>query len=153
MNCLNETEIQRYLDGEFPKHMLPEISEHLISCSICSELYEEAIESKNQVFSFLDEVSAFEQAIVIPEFLPKQYTIRLKLIVYWLSAAATILLFVVFGIHMKSQSIKQKQLENTAKATYEFTRNTDPNKMFHDKQIIVVMTNSSGEVVETSITE
>jgi hypothetical protein len=153
MNCLNETEIQKYLDKEFPEQLLLEIADHLSTCTICKERFVEARETKNQIFSFLDEVRALEQTIEVPEFRPIKQNKSRKLIISVVSVAATVLILIGMGIHLKSQNLKQKQSENTDKATYEITRKADPNKMFHDKQIIVVETNASGEVVETSFTE
>ncbi|MFA5971297.1 MAG: zf-HC2 domain-containing protein [Lentimicrobiaceae bacterium] len=153
MNCLNEIEIQKYLDRELPEEMLNGVEQHLKLCSACKDTYSQALESKSQVFAFLDQFAAFDTPREIPVFKPGLKKRSLKKIVAITSIAASILLFIGFGIKINNQKTTQKQIDNITKATYEVTRNIDPNKMAHDKQIIVVTTNSSGEVIETTITE
>ncbi len=153
MNCLNETEIQKYIDSELPETMLNEVKVHLEMCSVCNEGIRQAQESKSEVFTFLDEFAALDLPVEIPVFKAMPKKMSLKRYVLFTSIAASILLIIGFGIRMNNQRTSKKQIINITKAQYEITRNTDPNKMLHNKQIIVVITNSSGEVIETSITE
>jgi hypothetical protein len=153
MNCLNEIEIQQYLDYELPEEIMNEVEQHLKLCSTCKETYSQSLESKSQVFAFLDEFASFDLPRQIPVFKLGSKKRGLKKIIVITSIAASIILFIGFGIKINYQNTTQKQINNITKATYEITRNTDPNKMLHDKQVIEVTTNSSGEVIETAITE
>jgi hypothetical protein len=153
MNCLSEKEIQEYLDHELTQNRLLEVEQHLKNCSVCKVTYNQAQESKSQLFAFLDEYTSFEIPQQIPAFKIEPRLSSLKKYILITSIAASLLLFTGIGIRINNQRNMQKQLNNITKATYEITRNTDLNKMVHNKQIIVVTTNSSGEVIETSLTE
>ncbi|MEI8046116.1 MAG: zf-HC2 domain-containing protein [Bacteroidota bacterium] len=153
MKCLSETELQEYLDGELLDEILNEVQEHLNVCPDCMENFCKAQESKSRVFTFLDELAAFDMPLEVPVFKISKKKRRMKKLVLITSIAASILLSIGIGIRINNQKTTQKQMDNITKAMYEITRNTEPNKMMHDKQIIIVVTNSSGEVIETSITE
>jgi hypothetical protein len=153
MNCLSETEIQQYIDQELAEDRFNEAEQHLKNCSVCMETYNQAKESKSQIFAFLDEYTSFDSPLEVPAF--KIKTKKRSLVKYILisSIAASVLLFIGIGIRINNQKNMQKQMNNITKASYEITRNTDLNKMVQNKQIIVVITNSSGEVIESSFTE
>jgi len=153
MNCLSETEIQQYLDHESTEERLNEVEQHLKECSGCKETFSHAQESKSQIFTFLDEYTSFDfpQEIPVFKYTPKKRSLKKYILIT--SIAASILLFIGIGIRINNQNNMQKQKNNITKATYEITRNTDLNKMVHNKQIIVVTTNSAGEVIESSLTE
>ena len=153
MNCLSETDIQQYLDLELTEDRKDEMEQHLKECSVFRLTYNQAQESKSQIFAFLDEYSSFDIPQEIPIFKIEPKISGLKKYILITSIAASMLLFIGIGIRINNQRNLQKQLNNITKATYEITRNTDLNKMVHNKQIIVVTTNSSGEVIETSLTE
>lgn len=151
MNCLNESTLQKYLDGELADTALMEVETHLKLCPVCLDNYTLAKNAKQQVFNFIEELSSLEPEIEIPVFQYPSKTSRFKKLVYiGISIAASILIFIGIGIQFNNHKAKQKQLENITKATYELTRNTDMNKVIHNKQIMVVVTNASGEVIETS---
>lgn len=153
MNCLNETEIQQYLDHELTGDRLWEAELHLKQCSSCRGMYKQAQESKSQIFDFLDEYASFDTPQEIPVFNIATKKISLKNYILITSIAASILLFIGIGIRINNQKNMQKQMNNITKAAYEITRNTDLNKMVQNKQIIVVTTNPSGEVIESALTE
>ena len=153
MNCLSEAEIQQYLDQELQEDKLNEIRQHVKTCAVCMEKYSQAQELKFKIFAVLDEFIAVELLHEVPvfQFIPKKRS--LKKYILATSIAASILLFIGIGIRVNKQKNIQKQMDNITKATYEITRNTDLNKMVQNKQIIVVSTNPSGEVIESSLTE
>jgi len=153
MNCLIETEIQQYLDRELTGDRFHEVEQHLKECSDCRLTYNQAQESKSQIFAFLDEYTSFEIPQEIPIFKIEPKKSSLKKYILITSVAASILLFIGIGNRLYNQRNMQQQLNNITKATFEITRNTDLNKMVHNKQIIVVTTNSSGEVIESPLAE
>ncbi len=153
MNCLSETEIQEYLDHELTGDRLLEVNQHLKECSVCRETYNQALESKSRVFAFLDEYASFDVQQEIPVFKIEPKKSNLKKYILITSAAASILLFIGIGNRLYNKRIMQQQLNDATKATFEITRNTDLNKMVNNKQIIVVTTNASGEVIESPLAE
>jgi hypothetical protein len=153
MNCLSETDIQQYLDCELTADRLSGVEQHLKECPSCREVYTRAYESKSQVFTFLDELTSFDIPPKIPVFRIETGEKRLKKYILITAIAASIVLFIGIGIRIDNQKNRQKQMENITKATYEITRNTDLNKLVQNKQIIVVFTNSTGEVIESSLAE
>lgn len=153
MNCLSETEIQQYIDHELNTDKWDEVEHHLKLCSACQDIYNQAKESKSQLFAFLDEYIALDLPREIPVFRISQKKKSIKKHILITSIAATILLFIGIGIRINNQKSSQKQLDNITKATYEITRNADLNKMVHNKQIIVVTTDPAGRVIETSLIE
>lgn len=153
MNCLIETEIQQYLDRELTGDRFHEVEQHLKECSVCRLTYNQAQESKSQIFAFLDEYTSFDIPQKIPIFKIEPKKSSLKKYILITSVAASILLFIGIGNRLYNQRNMQQQLNNITKATFEITRNTDLNKMVHNKQIIVVTTNSSGEVIESPLAE
>ena len=153
MNCLSETEIQKFLDHELTEDRFYEAEQHLKDCSVCMETYNQAKESKSQIFAFLDEYISFDSPMDVPVFKVETKKSSLKKYILITSIAASMLLFIGIGIQINNQKNRQKQMNNITKATYEITRNTDLNKMVQNKQIIVVTTNSKGEVIESALTE
>jgi len=153
MNCLSETEIQEYLDHELTGDRLHEVKQHLKECSVCRETYNQVLESKSRVFAFLDEYASFDVQQEIPVFKIEPKKSNLKKYILITSAAASILVFVGIGNRLYNKRIMQQQLNDVTKATFEITRNTDLNKMVNNKQIIVVTTNASGEVIESPLAE
>jgi hypothetical protein len=153
MKCLNDEEIQKYLDGELSEYSANEVGEHLNICMVCRKNFVTVREMKSQIFSLFDEITTAEIPIAVPTFHTHKQTSGLRNIIAIATVAASILIFIGLGVNIKKKMVIQKQRENSIKAIYEFTHNTDPNKMLHEKQIIIVVTNSSGEVVETSVTE
>ena len=153
MNCLSEKEIQQYLDNELPEDKLNEVQQHMKVCAVCKNNLSQVQELKSKIFIVLDEFVALDLPHEIPvfQFIPKKRSLKKYILIT--SIAASILLFIGIGIRINNQKNIQKQMYNITKATYEITRNTDLNKMVHNKQIIVVTTNSSGEVIESSLTE
>ncbi len=153
MNCLSETEIQQYLDHELTRERLHEVEQHLKECSVCKATYNQAQESKSQIFAFLDEYASFDIPQQIPVFKiePKKRSFKKYILVT--SVAASMLLFIGIGIRISNQRNNQKRLNNITKASFEITRNTDLNKMIHNKKIIVVTTNSAGEIIESPLAE
>lgn len=153
MNCLIETEIQQYLDRELTGDRFHEVEQHLKECSVCMLTYNQAQESKSQIFAFLDEYTSFDIPQQIPVFKVELKKSNFKKYILVTSVAASLLLFIGIGIRISNQRNNQKQLNNITKASFEITRNTDLNKMLHNKQIIVVTANSAGEVIESPLAE
>lgn len=153
MNCLNETDLQKYLDRELPDEILMNTEKHLGSCPICDKHFRIAMETQLQVIHFLNEIQSGEPPIVIPDFQINRRKPVIKKILVIASIAASILFIIGIGSRINNQKSTRKQLENITKARYEITRNTDPNKMLHQKQIIMVVTDASGNVIETSFEE
>ncbi|NVO21069.1 MAG: zf-HC2 domain-containing protein [Bacteroidetes bacterium] len=154
MNCLNESDLQSFLDRELELQLAEEIELHLAVCPACHERFLILKANQTEIFSMLDEVATNDLPFEIPPFQVKQRNSKTKRLIFTCSLAASLLILIgIGGICLNNQKKDQKQIENISRAKYDITRNTDPNQMLHKNQIIVVVTDASGEVIETSVTE
>lgn len=153
MNCLSETLIQHFLDHELPEDLVNEVAKHLKECSRCNANYMHAKESKYQILAFLDEFNSLDILQAIPDFKKKDQKRNLKKYIVFTSVAASILLLILIGIRIENQINRREQLNNITKASYEIIHNVDVNKMIHNKQSIIVITNPDGKVIESSLSE
>jgi hypothetical protein len=153
MNCLSEPELQMYMDGELQDSALEKTEEHINACAGCAAKYVKIKNDKNQIFNLLDELNRIDSPVEIPNFIPSIPGRKYFKTISFAAVAASLLIFIGLGTYLKRQNIQQERTENIAKATIELTRNADPNQMLHKKQMVVVITNSSGEVVHSFITE
>jgi hypothetical protein len=153
MNCLSNLEIQMYQDGELANYEHDKAKEHIDSCPACATVYETIKKNKAQVFELFDKLYRHDTHIEIPVFIPSSPKRKYLKLITIATIAASFFFLIGFVFHLRKQHIQQERTANIAKATMELTRNTDPNQMLHNKQMIVVITNSSGEVVHSFITE
>jgi hypothetical protein len=149
MNCLTESELQSYLDKEMDDLKHQHTENHLKTCAECMAAFKRLKENKANVFSLLDELNRFEKPVSIPVFEPANSKLR-KLPIFKIAViAASLLLLIGFGFILQKQKVIQNQNLNIVKASLEMTRNADPNQMYHSRQMTVVITDASGNVVQT----
>jgi len=153
MNCLTDNELQSYLDKELHDSKYQEADNHLKTCDQCASVYERLKKNKAEIFGLLDELNQFEKPISIPNFKPTQARHK-KIFIFKVAAiAASLLLLIGFGFVLQRRNVIQNQNLNIAKANIEINRNADPNQMYHNKQMSVIITDASGDVVQTFIME
>jgi hypothetical protein len=153
MKCLTNSDIQYFIDKELSIGRMKGIEVHLQQCEKCKGKLDIAQKDKNQVFTLLDTLLLSEKKIDIPPFIPAITRAGNKRLYALISVAATaLILFGVGSFYTHQKRITERQ-NNIKKASIEVTRNMEPNKMVQQKQIIMIITNNSGDVIETSVTE
>ena len=156
MNCLDRITIQEYIDKELDAAQIRKIEAHLQECDNCKEIYEEAIGDKAKVNEFLSQLNGNEESIAIPEydinivrnktFLNKKTTSRLILV-----AASIALLIGLFFILRTNLSSPNLAFEDADLLLLEMIGDTEPNKSWHNSQMVIVITNEEGEVIQSFI--
>jgi len=154
MNCLDRVTIQEYIDKELDSAQVLKIDSHLQGCNICREIFEEAKNSKIEVNEFLSQINVVEDSNTIPEF---SYYGRKKKSIYSrvtsslpLKVAASIALliglFFILRTNLPSSSLAS---EDADLLFLELIGNTDPNKAWHNSQMVIILTNEDGEVIQS----
>lgn len=156
MNCLDRITIQEYIDKELGVAQIRKIESHLQECDNCKELYEEAIGDKVKVNEFLSQLNGNEESIAIPEydiniarnktFSNKKTTSRLIMVAA--SIALLIGLFFIPRTHLSSPNLA---FEDADLLLLEMIGDTEPNKSWHNSQMVIVITNEEGEVIQSFI--
>jgi|WetSurMetagenome_2_1015567.scaffolds.fasta_scaffold190049_2 hypothetical protein len=152
MKCLNRIEIQEYIDKEVDSVLGVEIQNHLKNCKKCSSLYDEAIGDKTMLNNVFRKVEELSRPGSIPEFTfpvidnKKNIPVRFILII----AAASIIGF-IFLFHIDRKPITEANIEPEI-IMYEYLDGKDMNKLWHDKSQILIIQDSKGNVIQSTIT-
>ena len=151
MKCLNRIEIQEYIDKEVDSVLVVEIQNHLKNCKKCSSLYDEAIGDKtmlNNVFRKVEELSRPES---IPEFNFPVIDKKNILIRFILIIAAASLIGFIFLFRIDRKPVTEANIEPEI-IMYEYLDGKDMNKLWHDKSQILIIQDSKGNVIQSTIT-
>ncbi len=154
MNCLNRVTIQEYNDKELDTAQILKIESHLQGCDICRKIFEEAKNSKIELNEFLSQINGVGDSIKIPEF---SYNGRRKKPIYFRVisslpfkvAASIAVLIVLFFILRTNVSSPDLASEDADILLFELIGNTEPNKSWHNSQMVIVITNEEGEVIQS----
>jgi hypothetical protein len=149
MNCINEENIQKYIDGELKQPEIVLLEQHLNQCGPCSEKVGSqrslSINMKSTINSLVDE------NIVIPAFEPSNHIVHQTFIkrnkyvisISALIAAASLLLF--FGIFRKGQNTKKdEQLLFISTLYYE----VDANRPVTKQPLLIHITKPDGNQID-----
>ncbi|MFB6317756.1 anti-sigma factor family protein [Saccharicrinis sp. FJH54] len=99
MKCLNEEQIQQYIDGEFSEQQIQQIKGHVSECDSCAE---KVIHQKNIAIGIKQLLSRMPNSLnEVPEFQysersVKNYRPGFKRTLYIVSAAAVIIFVLLF---------------------------------------------------------
>ncbi len=152
MNCLNRLEIQRYIDKEASREEMESFTNHMQNCAQCRSIWETAKIEVEQVNQYLSFIAMDEQLFQNPTFKSKPNTFRKKWI-FFSSAAASVL--IMLSVFLYQQKVNAKE-ERIARANMEIERslyNSDPNKLWNEKQSIITITDEDGNLIYSNITD
>jgi hypothetical protein len=150
MNCLNRLDIQRFVDNEITPSEKGEFVEHIQACAKCNELFYIAQNESRMVKKLLSSDLEFN-VVTIPVFSVQKEKKKKKWLYY--AAAASILIFLfTLGIldHKKSATAEI----NKSKADIlidQYLYESDPNKIWNEKQSCITITDEHGEVIYNNL--
>jgi len=158
MNCLDRVDIQQHIDGEVDVLRGDVIESHLQQCKRCKELYETAIQDKRIINEFISQTYSENEIITVPEFEIKLQTkksffyrvassLPLKVAA---SIAFLIGLFFIIRLNVPSRNVAS---EDADLIIMELFGNTEPNKAWHNGQMVIVLVNENGEVIQSFLSE
>jgi len=153
MNCLNRYEIQRYIDIEVAPDEMAAFNEHLKICNTCRSLY---VIAKDDIFTinqlFAKEEFA-EKEIIIPKFKHQRFKAKRRIRIISFSAAASVLLVVGTFLTYNRHSIKSAQFNKSEMEVERYLYQSDPNRLWNEKQPIITITDDKGEIIYSSIND
>ena len=151
MKCLNKVDLLMFIDNELQSDMNIEIEAHLKSCKDCEALYFQLLQDKKMIHDFINKTEN-QSDILVPSFrfIPEnKKLVRKRLSIFIKVAASVLILAMLFNPILTNREVSDKAMESIAKATMEINRYQDPNKQWHENQIVVVITDDDGKVLHT----
>ena len=149
MSCLNEEQIQHYLDDESGKEEKEAIGQHIETCRRCKEALDQQRRRILDIKQSLD-LLVTEQP-VIPEFRPpvKKYRHRKMITKYILplAVAASLLLIVLLRSFFESE----KPAVNGQSAHFMVSGELDANKPVTDYPMTITIVAPDGSISQTTI--
>lgn len=147
MNCLNSTDIQKYIDNEMGVAERALVSAHLNSCQECKKLH----------FDLLEDIRLIDEALEVfktePEHIPpiEEYTTAQKEAIFrmpmFLKVSAAIL-FIAISTSVFLTYFQQPEIINQNEMIYYSLMNdSDPNEQWHDNQMLITISNDKNEIV------
>lgn len=142
MKCLNNTIIQRYIDGETKIAENLNVEQHISVCEKCAHRIEE---QKRFIAYFKNHTDVNTNSITIPEFRKPEivplshFNIRKKYIIQ-IAAAASVLFVIFFGLHQKKP--KEKYI-----IIYGMSNNFDANKAYYEQESDFLVIDQDGNIV------
>jgi len=154
MNCLNRLTIQEYIDKELDATQIKKIESHLHECEVCSQLCEEANSDKSEINDFISQLDGVEDSNTVPDFSynrrrKKSNNYRVNSSLPFIVAASIALLIGLFFILRTNPSSPNLASEDADLLILELVGNTDPNKAWHNSEMLIVMVNEKGEVIQS----
>lgn len=148
MNCLNNIELQKYIDNELDANTRAAMSNHLDFCKKCTESHMELLKGIQLINESLDVL--FSEPGPIPpvdqylrKSVPKTKTPSMKILLK--IAAAVLVLAVSFSvIHYYSQ--QHTEIPKNECIVYELMSDYDPNEQWHNNQMLVTISNANNEI-------
>lgn len=127
MNCIDDELIQKYIDGELDDSLVIEVQNHVRSCSVCENKLNRQVKITAGIKKLIENLT--DEKIEIPEFKMIPRVERKKgvgkMLLYDMSAAAVILIFVGIQMFQEEKVPSDKmiffQLENEYDANLPIT--------------------------------
>lgn len=151
MNCLNRPEIQEYIDNELSSKKGEEVKKHLQGCNKCSSLYQQALKEKENLHNVFAIIDRFPEHILAPKVLSQKKKIRpsKKLTPLILKIVAGILIIIGFFTIITRKPTSDHLNSEIDIAIMELINGTDPNKLWIEKQMVIVITDKNGKVIHS----
>ena len=158
MNCLDRVTIQEYIDKELDAAQIRKIESHLQECDVCSQLYKEANSDKREVNEFISQLNRDEDFNTIPEFnfksrRQKSFFFRVTSSLPFKVAASIAFLIGLFFIIRTNIPSRNVASEDADQLIMELFGNTEPNKAWHNSQMVIVLVDENGEVIQSFLSE
>jgi anti-sigma factor RsiW len=149
MKCINEEQLQRYLDGECSQAECELIRQHLDQCQLCADAFAEMSERSTSIKRLFDKTVI--QQPEIPEFMVPAQTSKYRnwVIRYLLPAAAAagLLLMLLFRPFHKTEEAPLNGFFNQSYISVEF----DANKPVTEYPLIITAIAPDGSVSQIII--
>lgn len=151
MNCLKRSEIQEYIDKTLSFTKEAYVLNHIDNCKVCREEYHEMIDDLELVHRSLGTLDIKpEQLPSIETYIDSKRTnsVRVPFVLKMAAALLFVLLTIVIGIsdyHQPERIAEKEWMLNN------FLIGTDPNKQWHENQMIITITNSENELVHSFV--
>jgi hypothetical protein len=149
MNCLNRYELQQYIDKEVSDAELKAFEWHLKQCETCRTLYIAAKEEIALVDKVLSINDLSENDIVVPVF--RKPGINKQSWILSFSAAASLAILIGIYFTLNNKLLKSRQINKSELEVEQLLYQSDPNKLWNDKQPIITVTDEKGEIIYSSI--
>lgn len=158
MNCLDRVDIQQYMDSEVDVLRRDMIESHLQQCRRCKELYETAIQDKRIINEFISQTYSENEVIAVPEFdiklqKKKSSFYRVASSLPFKVAASIAFLIGLFFIIRTDVPSHNVASEDADLMIMELFGNTEPNKAWHNGQMVFVIVDENGEVIQSFLSE
>ena len=158
MNCLDRVDIQKFIDSEVDVFRRDTLESHLQQCSKCKELYEAAIQDKRMINEFVSQTYWEDEIIAIPKFdmklqKKKSSIYRIASSLSFKVAASIAFLIGLFFIIRTNVSPPVVASEDADLLLLELYGNTEPNKAWHNGQMVFVIVDENGEVIQSFLSE
>lgn len=151
MNCLIRSEIQEYIDKTLSVAKDNYVSNHISNCNVCRKEYHEMIDDLELVHKSLGTL------VVKPKQIPSIETyinskrtnpVNVPFVLRMAAALFFILITLIIGI---SNYHQPKRITEEEWIVNNFLIGTDPNKQWHENQMIITITNSENELVHSFV--
>ena len=158
MNCLDRVDIQQYIDSEVDVLRRDMIESHLQQCNRCKELYETAIQDKRIINEFISHTYSENEIIAVPEFdiklqKKKSFFYRVTSSLPFKVAASIAFLIGLFFIIRTNVSPPVVASEDADLMIMELFGNTEPNKAWHNGQMVIILVDENGEVIQSFLSD
>ena len=153
MNCLNRYEIQSYIDYEVSHKEMTEFEKHLENCETCSALFSSSKKEISTLNQLLAKTELTDKEIVVPKFRCQHLKTNKHAWIIRLSAAASLLLIVGAFLTFNHHSAKGRQFTKSEMEVERYLYQSDPNRLWNEKQPIITVTDGKGEIIYSSIND
>jgi len=149
MKCINEEQIQKYIDGETDLQETDQIKKHLTECSRCLHNVEEQKAFTEAIKRKLGNIG--KQTVIIPEFVApnirkRRLSLKIRRYIYTVSAACVILLIVFLRYGRNTEP----RCNPTVQMIYSFDGNFDSNKTVSQQEMTIVVIDANGKIIDSN---
>lgn len=158
MNCLGRVDIQKFIDNEVDVLRRDMIESHLQQCNRCKEIYETAIQDKRIINEFISQTYTENEIITVPKFdikLQKKKSSFYRLTSSLPFKVAASIVFVIGSFFIIRTNISPPVVasEDADLIMLELYGDTEPNKAWHNGQMVFVIVDENGEVIQSFLSE
>jgi predicted anti-sigma-YlaC factor YlaD len=134
------------------------IESHLQHCNRCKELYETANQDKRIINEFISQTYTENEILAVPKFdiklqKKKSSFYRVASSLPFKVAASIAFLIGLFFIIRTNISTPFVASEDADLLMLELFGNTEPNKAWHNGQMVIVLVDENGEVIQSFLSE
>jgi len=141
MNCFNEEEIQKYIDGELSEEQQSSMNKHIATCKSCKDNIRSQKNISNIITQELNSLISDDISIPNIEIITKRKNIvNIRRIVYTVSAAS--LIFVLWLFLPNSTKTEQNQIVTIQEV------NQNINREILEPDFLITVVSPDGKVTE-----